>query len=106
MIQPDKSTNLAALGQDAVEDGVDVAELVLQVEALLQLVGEQQRLHVGVGRQQGAEVFTFVPDLHCIALYHYISLLPLHSFSISCKSTGCEKTRPFVASRFSSIRAG
>src|SRR5438309_11792624 len=68
----------SALGAEhPLEDRVDMAEVIAEVEALLELVGRQQRRHLGVRLEQVEERDAAVrlPDLHRVALDQAVRVL-------------------------------
>src|SRR5947209_16036124 len=68
-------TSISALPEHALEDRVDVLEVITEVELLLDLGIAEIFLHLGVLLQELKEVAFAAPDRHGIALHELVSIL-------------------------------
>src|SRR4029077_16507115 len=62
-------------GKNAIEDMVDVLQLLVEVERTLDFIGGQHARHVGVGRQQALEIPLLLERAHGIPLHPLVCLL-------------------------------
>src|SRR5215213_9113174 len=60
--------------EDAIEDGVDVAEMLAEIERLLELSGAEHAHHVAVFKQERLEILLLVERPHGVALHPLVGL--------------------------------
>src|ERR1700682_2075095 len=70
----------SALAEHALEDGIDVLELVAEVELLGYLGVAEILLHIGVLFQERLEVTFAAPYRHGVALHEFVGVLAAGAF--------------------------
>src|SRR5947208_53112 len=66
--------------KDAIEDVIDVLQLLVEVERPLDLGGGQQARDVRVRQEQRLEIAVLVEGSHRVSLYPVVRLLPRDAF--------------------------
>src|SRR5581483_12190567 len=74
------TTAFLDLAEHALEDGVDVLEVITEIELLLDLLVVEIALHIGVLLQQRLEVAFAAPDRHGVALNQLVGVLARGAF--------------------------
>src|SRR5581483_10895816 len=69
------TTAFLDLAEHALEDGVDVLEVITEIELLLDLLVVEIALHIGVLLEQRLEVAFAAPDRHGVPLHELVGLL-------------------------------